>query len=670
MATAESGYHLAEWGNDGTDEAAAAQLLGRSLARGDSVNNHTSTTTGGATFRVGRLTTNSERYHGILRFPTPSTQPRNVKVVQATIKLGISNFTNITAGSVFNVYLLRRQLDPAFAGLTFANWSTGNAWQDYGARIGGLDTKLAPLKAYTITADDIAAGYSITSMLMVDVPIPAAEMEEILDADEEVGIVIMPTWTAGADRYITLMDPSHSDHNARSKTYLELKYLNNREARPRGAAGGADQAIVLDINDLDLERRISLGSVQRGTQGTPKQYFLQNERESVQLHVAVVSPKALAGSVDSSGAASGAVLNGVVPFETSDDGTYKLTMTSGTLADVEFLATNSDSWVTLGTGKDITTNLTIRDAGDDYDVLYIPRKNAASVNWLGTPATGDVFQVDVRASRATTDYPLSTLDNVYVAPPSAWTGAGRDTADLSKKRRPGGAWQLIYNSQVFANADDVGASGAVQDVTDSGSWTHIKVPDPTQFSATTGAANNVCTLVTSDDEERVEVTVVAVYTVEHATYPGQIRVARVTDSDRFNDRNAWITGGIAIGSLDPAVRALLATATSTTSSSIVTDTAFYNADNSIVEEGTLTIFDPDADVDAGEEVSQTTTFTSGGTTHTLTDLPDRSFPAGSLVTVETESASAPFFVVAAPELTTTRGRKLGILTHAELSLAE
>jgi hypothetical protein len=118
------------------------------------------------------------------------------------------------------------------------------------------------------------------------------------------------------------------------------------------------------------------------------------------------------------------------------------------------------------------------------------------------------------------------------------------------------------------------------------------------------------------------------------------------------------------------VRALLATATSTTSSSIVTDTAFYNADNSIVEEGTLTIFDPEADVDAGEEVSQTTTFTSTGTNHSLTDLPDRAFPAGSLVTVETESASAPFFVVAAPELTTTRGRKLGILTHAELSLAE
>jgi hypothetical protein len=672
MATETSGFHLAEWGLDGSNEAVAAQILGRSLARSDSVNNHTSTTTGGATFRVGRVTVNSERYHGILRFPTPSTQPRNVKVVSAKIKLGISGFLNISPSYAFNVYLLRRRLDPAFAGLTFANWTTGQAWQDYGARIGGLDTRATPLVTHALTTDEMdgndAGAISITNMLVIDVPIPATEMESILDNEEEVAIVIMPTWAAGADRYITLMDPSHSDHNARAKTYLELKYLNNREARPRGSAGGPDQAIVLDINELDLDRRISLGSVQRGTQGTAKQYFLQNERESVQQHVAVVSPKALAGSVDSSGAASGAVLNGVIPNEDTPGGTYRFTMTSATLCDVDFLATNASAWVSLGTGYDITTNMSVEDETATFEVLEVPRKHADSVNWLGTPATDDVFQVDVRASLATTDYPLSTLDNVYVAPPAAWTGAGRDTAYLSKKRRPGGQWQLIYNTEVFANADDVGASGAVQDVTDAGSWTHIKVPDPTQFSATTGQPNNLCTLVTSDDETRAEVTVVAVYGVEHATYPGQIRIARLANSEDFNDRNAWITGGIAIGSLDPAVRALLATAASTTSNGITTDTALYNSDNSIVEEGTLTIFDPTAE--DGEAVSHTTTFTSTGTNHTLTDRPDRAYPAGSLVTVETESAAAPFFVVAAPELTTLKGKKQGILVHTELSLAE
>jgi hypothetical protein len=35
MATETSGFHLAEWGLDGSNEAVAAQILGRSLARSD-----------------------------------------------------------------------------------------------------------------------------------------------------------------------------------------------------------------------------------------------------------------------------------------------------------------------------------------------------------------------------------------------------------------------------------------------------------------------------------------------------------------------------------------------------------------------------------------------------------------------------------------------------------
>jgi len=196
----------------------------------------------------------------------------------------------------------------------------------------------------------------------------------------------------------------------------------------------------------------------------------------------------------------------------------------------------------------------------------------------------------------------------------------------------------------------------VATVTDSGTWTHVKVPYPDAFTA-----DGWATLATYDatgetvSTKRVEqVQIKAVYPRSHGTYPGQVRLYQTLSNPGDFSGTSILTSGVWLGYLAAAPGGFLGTQASTASNQLVLDAAV----SGIVGGDSVDLWD----LTTGTTETRTVASVAGQSIY-LTANPAYAYPVGSLVVKTPDTVSnVPFYGWGLPPATAPKGRKLGYLS--------
>lgn len=643
-------------------------LRGLALAKGDPTDNIAqATNTTNTTQHVGWFNlTPVVRCEPISILPHSSLVtyiPPNARILSATLKLKLIGRLmpgSVVPGSGTNfvqVWPVRRVLDASLTGLTWVNWYTASAWAEYGILFGtGADSDSTYLDRFEITQADYDAAPSAGNPVVKDVDL-TTELQRVIDFTEPLQLAFKAEWAqpTATSSYFTLSQPSGDAANPHS--YIEVAYRRPREFYQAAADGTLDQTEMLDATSESLNQHLWLGAVAKGSASSYEKFYLRNEMSSSQPAVTIVSGRATIGSIDNSGVVgSGRVLcirvyDNVAGVSATPTGVHRLVFTSATLYDHKFTPDGSTTESTVSTGNDITTDEVLQ-----YSALNaLSIKSVANGGAVGTFAAADVVTFETRGDLHTTTAPKANLDDYYLAPHS---NSDRESANSAVKRSAANAFacQLNLNdTRVVANSG--GSSNVCVTVTDGSTYTHIKVPDPMIFAvdgyATLATYNSLGDPGTPGSSQRVAtVQIKAVYDINDATYPGQIRLYETLSTPSDFGTTAVFTTGIWIGTLsEPDQQTLSADAS--TASPVISLTAALTATS-----GVLTLLD----ITTGTNEQRTIASVLGSTV-TLTAVPSYSYPRGSLVFFAAETASnRPFYCQTTVPAAATKGRKRAYVT--------
>jgi hypothetical protein len=414
---------------------------------------------------------------------------------------------------------------------------------------------------------------------------------------------------------------------------------------------------MLDATSESLNQHLWLGAVAKGSASSYEKFYIRNEMTSTQPAVTIVSGRATIGSIDNSAVVGSGtfqcirVYDYVASTSATPTGVWRFVFTSATLYDVKFTPDGTTTESTVVTGKSINSDETIQYSG--VNALHV--KSQANGGSTGTFAAADVVTFETRADLHTTAYPKANLDDFYLAPHA---NNDRTTANSAVKRSAANAFatQLNLNDgRTVANSGD--STAVCCTVTDGGTFTHIKVPDPMIFAtdgyATLATYNSLGDPAVPGSGERVEtVQIKARYDINDATYPGQIRLYENLSTPADFDSTSIFTSGLWIGMLEEADQQTLS-ADASTASPVISLTAALTATS-----GVLTLLD----IDTGTN-EQRTIASVVGSTVTLTAVPSYAYPRGSLVFFASETASnRPFFCQTTVPAAATKGRKRAYVT--------
>lgn len=647
-------------------------IRGRALAKGDATDSTAiATNTASNTQLVGwNNVTQRERAEPIMLLPYTSVAtyvPRNARILGATLHLynvGRTITGGIVPGSGTNyieVWPVRRTLHASLTGLTWVNYSTGNAWAQLGILFGtGADSDSAYLDRFEYTqANYDSAPTSGATAVIFDVDI-TGEIQRVVDFGDPLQLALRARWAdpgSGSNSFVNFSQPSGDASNPH--TYLTVNFRRPREFYQAAADGTLDQTEMLDAASESLLQHLWLGAVAKGSSSGFEKFYLRNEMTSTQPATVVVSGRAAVGSIDNSGVVGTGrlqcvrVFDNVAGVSATPTGIVRLEFTSATLFDLYFTPDSTGVEAVVDTGLDKTTDETVQYSSDD--AWFFP--STTNGGWTGTHASGDEITFECRSDLHTAAYPVANLDDYYLAPHA---NNDRTTANSSVKRSAANAFacQLNHNdTRTIANSAG-SVTGVIGNVTDGAhSGTHIKVPDPTIFTAD-GYATLATYNATGDPAnpgsgERIEhVQIKTVYSLAHATYPGQILLyedlATITDFDT----SSVFTSGLWLGALEAPDQQTLSAAASVASPVISLSAPL------VATSGVLTLLD----ITTGTSEERTIASVRG-TTVTLTAVPSYAYPRGSLVYFADETESnTPFFCQTVVPASATKGRKRAFVT--------
>jgi len=642
-------------------------IVGLALAKGDTADSSGTTLTANSNQGVGWANVGPySRYEAIMILPQSSLatyMPRNARILTGTLKLNIIARTMgsvvPTGGTNFvQVWAVRRAINASFTGLTWTNYVTGTPWAELGILFGtGADTDSARLDRFEFTQADLDANPGVATPVVKDINL-TSELQRAMDFGEPLQLALKAEWAGSGTSTLVVYFSQPSGDAANMHSYLEIGFRRPRELYQSDASGNLDQTGMLDATSESLLQHAYLGAVSKGTSGASEKYFVRNEMTTAQPAITVQSGRVAVGSIDNSGVVgSGRVLcvrgyDYVAGVSATPTGVHRFVFTSATLYDHKFTPEGTTSEATVSTGNDITTDETLQYAA--LNALLV--KSVANGGSVGTFAAADVVTFETRGDLHTTSFPKANLDDFWLLPHA---NNDRTTGNSSKQRSAANAHtcQLNHNdTRVIANSTG-STTGVIGDVTDGGSFTHIKVPDPTLFVAdgyaTLATYNSAGDPSNPGSGERVEhVQIKTVYDINDATYPGQIRLYEDLATVSDFDETSVFTSGVWIGTLEPADQQTLAVVASVASPVITLSAAL------VATSGTLTLLD----LATGQTEDRTIASVSGVSV-TLTAVPSYAYPSGSLVFFKTETTSnRPFFAKAIVPAAATKGRKRAYLS--------
>jgi hypothetical protein len=671
-------YRSIAIGRGNANLALVNTIIGLALEKGDASTSGAGTTaTSGASQFVGWASF-GQRQEPVYYHAIPTTVPRNgrtlrailhLRAIQASFKGGLTVDSGGSNGPAsFELWAIRAPINSDLSGLTWLAPSTSHTWAEPGAHFGvGADldgTRLAVL-SLTQAEYDLLHSSDVTvhqdKEWLVDIH---PEMQRILDFDESIRLIFRPLWPSGGalssdQRTISLNQPSST--GTTPHTWIDWQGRQAIELYLSDIAGALDQTQMLDATSEGLGQHLYEGTPPRGSVGPTVKAWMRDELTVSQPAVVLVAARAMCASVDHS-AVEALSHTGRMAFVTvydvltgaTPDANWRFTWTDATHFGVDYKPNGTSTYITTGltgnTGLDVAANNTVQLGG--VNAITIP-----SLAFSGTFVTGDVLTVDTFADRHTTARPLSSLDNVRLAP---YLAGDRTEADSTHARVASQAVvQQLYrhDTRAFANPASGTPAGMVATISDGGTWTHAKVPNPTAFTA-----DGWATLATYDaggegvSTKRVEqVQIKAVYARDHATYPGQVRFYQTLSSPGDFGGTSILTQGVWGGQLQAAGQGSLTVQASTGSNLLTVDSAI----GGLVTGDTIHLLDLDT-----AETEQRTVAAPGpsGNTIPLTVNPSRAWPVGSLVTKDSDAASSvPFFSWAAPPASLAKGVKIGYL---------
>lgn len=613
--------------------------------------------------------------------------PRNAKVLYANLIHTLSSASTVGStvpalateggltGAPIEVWAIRRRMTFSggnFTGFTNTNYFTATPWQEKGIKFGiGSDTDAAYLGRYIFTQADY--DYLSPGNQRLDKRASIREeLQRALDEGQDMILAIRGGWskpsTSAAALAVISVDSRFQSGN-NQHCYFEVGYRYAREFYAEGADGRYDPTKLLDATSEGLAQQIYAGTPARGSITSPIKTFVRGEITNQQLAVVVHAGTVRVGSIRHVVVGSGRCRTvRAYPVATGQgtiSGEWEFAFTSATLYDV-YVTPEGGARTLVATGKSTASDETI-----SYTSLtMLMLKSAANGNWSGTFASGDKVFVEIAADLHSTSAPLSSLDSFEIMPHTAGDRSSADT--LQSRVASRGRTCQLCGSDTRAIANSTGpVTGVIAVVTDSGTWTHIKVPDPMIF--TVGDLATLAEYGAADDDGgagRVEhVTIEAVYDINDATYPGQVRLAETITSPTDFDDTSIFTSAVWVGKLDPPTEKHLQSAAST-SSDILTLTGDIGITTGVVVILDLTATEEDA---AFEErtIRNPPTVSLAANQIQLTANPSRAWPAGALVYARDDDASnVPFYVRAAPPIDATKGKKLGYVVADAWALAE
>ena len=678
----------------GNDIAAVNGISGRSINKGDAADaTGGSTTSANADHPVGYYTSAGAILTGIVVLGwrylyMASKLPRNARVLFAAAVLTLTNksWTGATipetatidgvAGTPFEVWAIRRRLTFSsynFTGLTYANSFTATPWAEQGILFNvGADTDGSYLSRFVFTQDlydTINSGTGVRADVEADI---RAEVQRALDNGEDVILAVRPGFTKpGITDLVTYRvnvgTASLSSGNAQH-AYMRVGYRNSKEFYGEGQDGRLDQTQLLDATSSGLAQQIYEGTPARGSVTAVKKTFVRNEIVNQQLAVVIYAGKVRVGSIRHDVAGSGRCRTvrayNVAVGQGTISGEWEFEFTAATVYDV-YVTPEGGVRTLVASGKSTASDETITYTGLNMLLL----KSSANGNWAGTFASGDNVFVEISADRHTSDAPLASLDEIEIMPHAV---GDRDSAYTAQARVASrGATCQLCGSDARAIANSGGVTGVIATVTDSGSFTHVKVPDPMLYQA--GDLVTLAEYAAETDDGlagRVEHLVVsAVYDIDHATYPGQVRMTTAISTPTDFNETSIFTSGVWAGALDAPTEQFLSVEASV-SSDVLTLSAPLGVTTGSIGIINLTETDESAAYET-KVIRYPATVSLLANQIQLTSAPGRAWPAGSLVyLLDDDTNHVPFFSRAAPALDASKGKKLGYIVADSWALAQ
>ena len=629
-------------------------IAGKSLAKGDSADVSDTTQTTSTALYCGWKTVTSVpvRLTPLIYLDMPSRIKRGSRVLRALMKLYVcdSDFPSdvVPANNTVELWAIRRTLSNTLALATWTNYASGAPWDELGIKYAvGNDTDGTLIDSFTWTQDDHDLAPTFTAAVVKELTL-TDEFQRLLDFDEPIRLALRAKWATAATQATINVDlPSDATQKTRPHTYFDLRYKYPLEVYGATPGGTYDPGNLKDVNSTGTEQHLFLGTPPRGSSTAAQKFFVRNELTAAQPAVVFEGGYSQIGSIDQTHVVGSGRRRYITIYNTdgthqTPSGTWRLVFSAATTYDVKFTPDGSTTEASVVTGKSTASNESIT-----YNALTALLIN--SDGWTGTFAAADYVSFETRGDLHSTAYPLSNLDDVYVAPHAA---ADRTTAYTTKRRHLGRATtQQLYGEDTSVIANSGGATGVIATVTDGGTFTHIKLPDTSRYTA-----DGYATLATYDASDetvgtaRVEqVQIKTVYALGDATYPGQIRLYETVATPGDFDSTSIFTTGVWLGRLEAPAQGLLAATASVSSANIIVSATPTRTS------GVITLFDPDS----GTSETKTIDFVVG-TTITLTAAPSYAYPVGSEYFFNDETTSnMPFFVTAEPTTSNPRGRKLG-----------
>lgn len=661
----------------------ANSIQGKALTKGWPTDSTAATVTTNVGQAVGHQTLGSGQLETVYYLAMPSRIKRGSRVISTTLRVKVigSTFTaNTVPGSVVTckVWAIRRTLTASgtnLTGLTWANWFTASPWDELGVKLGiGNDVDPVEIGSFQWTQADHDAVPGIAVPIEKTVSL-RAEFQFLLDTGAALQLLFTPGWAipsgSNTQALITLSQPAGTASNPHSS--IDFAWRQALEYYDSDASGNRDPLHMLAAESVGIDQHFWLGTPPRGAQSVVEKFFLHNELRQAQVACVTHSGRTQVGPVDHSGVVGSGWLRTARGYDTATGqvnrtATWKVTMTSATAYGITYQDEGTTGFISTGitspTGRSINTDEVFAMSGNN--VLSIP--SAASGNWGGTIASGDVFTFDMRADMSDAGHPLSSLDDVRLVP---HTIGNRSSADAAKARSARAATtQQAFRrdtSNFSGGVDDAGAAhsypGVIARVDHSGTKRiHIKVSDPSQFVVDqwVTVANVNATDDTTAAGRVLHGHVLTVYALNDATWPGQIALYEdgTTLQTDFPDTGTIVCSGIWHGDLSPPAEGYLAAPTSTSSTRISLDAPLTRST------GTVTILDLATAATVDRVIDRLE-----GNDVILTLPPNAIYPVGAQVFFRDDiSAECPLFLYAAPGITAVIARKEGYLAGASFAI--
>lgn len=657
-----------------------ASIGGLSVGRGHGSNNIVTATNTARGNLYGGWQSNLF-YEPVMIGQLPSSLPRGAVVVDAGMDVYWTRnafpSNTVPSGAKFTIYPIRPALSSTLAAIDWTHPSSGVPWDQYGANLSpgfDLDEAIAelaiPSSIGALIANDENQPKLLGSFKFRDY------VEQQLKVLDPIQLMYVASWgNPAASSYVALDNPSDATQDDLPHTGWWVKWKYSTSVYLAQATGDrrANRGQMMSARVGSASAHMLRGkSVSRGSSSniTDDKYWAINESDGPKPANVIDSGAVKIGSVVTSGAPSGAKVHGFRGFNNgtgtiSKTGTWTITMSSATVGTITFTE-ESTAIVTTWAAHDFTSDATLDIAGDD--ILFVPGQTTTdSVAWNGTAASGDVFTFDMRADVSDSTYRLAGLNRVSLVPA---TGDGRTTPDTAHARPAITATteQGYLDDNVIANSS--GSTATCATVSDGGSWTHWKYM---HGNFTAGCWATLCN--TATPQRQATVWIQNVYPIDHAEYAGQLRLTETPDvADAISspgdfDSQSYLTSGLplsGINGLDQTVpeflrsyQAFLAVATSASSPMLELSEELPLSNGS-----TIGLFDLDNPASAGTYVVDN----ANGVDVELSANVGAVYPAGTLVFIDDDGSSAPFFVLAAPETGDVLGRVLGLLSIEETAL--